>query len=280
MTITNASVDWVTMTTSEDKVGYIWYGLYTKYRAQKQRQADIEKPFSNGYYTGLKIASMQWGYEKHLGYILIISGGDAEKLWQHLKPSDARVTRLDLCVDFVKPDVSYLAKDLYEGTTAERKREQPKLSLYLGPDGGDTLYLGSRHSQQFGRLYDKGVESSTAAPGRYWRAEVEYKKPLSGLMATELAEESSDERVGAISDTVINWFLDRGIRLMEDWESRPGMTISVEQRVTTADRKLAWLKSQVSPTVRQLISLGLGKEVMKSLLIEEDMLLQLLATEN
>lgn len=278
--IRNASVDWVTMTTDKDIVGHTWYAMYVKYRAMKLKEAETEKPFSNGYYSGLRIAKMQWGHQEHLGYIMIISGSDAERYWDKLSPVDARVTRLDLCVDFVHKDVEYLARDIFDDIEKERLKQKPFLSLFIGPEGGDTLYVGSRHSQQFGRLYDKGVESGTSPPGHYWRAEVEYKKPLAGLMAGELVEETSANRVRAIADTVINWFCDRGIPVLGDEAGERAIQISVEQRVTTADKKLAWLRTQVGPTVRQLVSLGLGKEVMKSLLIEEDFLLRMFATEN
>lgn len=277
--IRNASVDWVTMTSEKDQIGITWYNMYRKYREKRRTEGDREKPFNNGFYAGLRIKSMQWGYSEHLGYIVIISGADAERYWDKMSPIDARVTRLDLCVDFGKGDVEHMARNLFNAASEERKREKPGLSLFLGPEGGDTLYVGSRHSQQFGRLYDKGVESGTAAPGLYWRAEVEYKKPLSGLMATELIEETNENRMAAIVDTVLNWFSDRGIPVLGNAPGDRTINISVEQRITTADKKLAWLRTQVGPSVRQLISLGLGKEVMQSLLLDEDLLLHLLATE-
>jgi DNA relaxase NicK len=278
--ITNASVDWVTMTTTNDGIGAAWYTMYAKYRKMRQKEADRETPFSNGYYSGFRIGSMQWGYQEHLGYICIISGEDAERYWYTLSPTDARVTRLDLCCDFMYQDLKYLALELFEKASDQRKQEKPGLSLFIGPEGGDTLYVGSRHSQQFGRLYDKGVESGTSPPGHYWRAEVEFKKPLSGLMAAELVQETGENRVQAIADTVVNWFFDRDIKVLEDTVEGRRIQISVEQRITTAEKKLAWLRTQVQPTVRQLVSLGLGKEVAKSLLLNEDMLLRMFATEN
>lgn len=278
--VTNAAVDWMTMTSPKDRVGMYWYTIYIRYRDEKILEADKEKPFNNGFYSGLGIASMRWGFSEHLGYILIVSGGDAERLWQRVDPVQCNVTRLDLCVDFVTNDVTYLARELFMAASDERKAAKPGLSLFIGPEGGDTLYVGSRHSQQFGRLYDKGVESGTAAPGRHWRAEVEYKKPLSGLMAEELVKEQSGQRVQAITDTVLNWFSDRGIVVIKDIGVERQIKISVEQRVTTSRKKLAWLRSQVQPTVRQLVSLGLGREVMRSLLMDEDTLLRIFATEN
>lgn len=276
-TIDYAGVDWVTMTSREDAVGMEWFRMYQRYRAEKLVQADNEFQFNNGFYAGAGIASMRWGYSDHLGFIILISGEDAERFWQHLEPGRHRVTRLDLCVDF-RPDPSRLmANELFTGVSKRRKAEFPMLSLFLGPRGGDTLYVGSRHSQQYGRLYDKGVESGKEAPGVKWRAEVEYKKPLAGEMAGELILESSVTRQQAVIDTVLHWFSDRDIEVIPENEGRLAINISMEQRITTADRKLAWLHSQVHPTVKKLISLGLGREVMKALALDEEALKKIFA---
>lgn len=275
-----AGVDWVTLTSKKDEVGMEWYKMYVAYRTEMVVEANVEKHWNNGFYAGMGIASMRWGHSDYLGYILLISGADAERFWQHLEPGQRRVTRLDLCVDFRPEKQCLLAAELHSAVSEGRKKELPALSLFVGPKGGDTLYVGSRHSQQFGRLYDKGVESKTEAPGIKWRAEVEYKKPVAGLMARELVHENSAARREAIIDTVLHWFFDRGIDVIPDYKTSEEINISVEQRITTKDRKLAWLSSQVKPTVQALISLGLGKEVLRSLAISEDALQTMLDREN
>lgn len=264
-----AGVDWVTMTSRDDAVGMEWYSMYMRYKKEKLKEADNEFHFNNGFYAGSGIASMRWGYSDHLGYIILISGADAERFWQHLEPGRHRVTRLDLCVDFRPEKPTLMSQELFAGLSKQRRAEYPMLSLFIGPRGGDTLYVGSRHSQQFGRLYDKGVESGKEQPGVKWRAEVEYKKPLAGEMAGELILENSATRQQAIIDTVLHWFSDRGINVLPDSENKLAINVSVEQRLTTAGRKLAWLHSQVQPSVQTLISLGLGREVMKSLALDE-----------
>lgn len=271
-TIDYAGVDWVTMTSPKDQIGMEWYSMYMKYQTEKLKEGDTEFHFNNGFYSGLGIASMRWGYSDHLGFIILISGADAERFWQHLEPGRNRVTRLDLCVDFRPNPTRLVAQELFIGVSKERKAEFPMLSLFIGPRGGDTLYVGSRHSTQFGRLYDKGVESGKEGPGVKWRVEVEYKKPLAGEMAGELILEDSVSRQQAIVDTVLHWFSDRGIEVIPENDGALSIKISMEQRITTADRKLAWLHSQVHPTVQKLISLGLGKEVLKSLALDEEAL--------
>lgn len=275
-----AGVDWVTMTSTEDKVGMEWLKMYTAYRKGQLEEADKEQHFNNGYYAGMGIASMRWGYSERLGYIILISGGDAERFWQHLEPGKHRVTRLDLCVDFRPDKKCLLAKKLHSEVSEERRAEFPMLSLFVGPKGGDTLYVGSRHSQQYGRLYDKGVQSFSEPPGVKWRAEVEYKKPLAGLMALELINEDSEQRREAIIDTVLHWFFDRGIDVEPSYARGHAIQISVEQRITTKDRKLAWLRSQVSPTIQTLVSLGLGREVLRSLNLDGDVLREIFDGQN
>lgn len=274
-----AGVDWVTMTSREDYVGMQWFSMYGRYKREKLKEGDQEYQFNNGFYAGAGIASMRWGYSDHLGFIILISGEDAERFWQHLEPGSHRITRLDLCVDFRPEKPQQLAVEIYGRINKKRREEFPMLSLFLGPRGGDTLYVGSRHSTQFGRLYDKGVESKTEAPGVKWRAEVEYKKPLAGAMACELILEDSVTRQQAIIDTVLHWFFDRDIEVIPDHDSKLAINISIEQRITTADRKLAWLHSQVQPTIQRLISLGLGREVMKSLLLDQEALSKIYAGE-
>lgn len=278
-TIDYAGVDWVTMTSREDAVGMEWYSMFMRYRKEKLKEADKEFHFNNGYYAGSGIASMRWGYSDHLGYIILISGADAERFWQHLEPGQHRVTRLDLCVDFRPEKPTLMSQQLFAGASRERKAEFPMLSLFVGPRGGDTLYVGSRHSQQYGRLYDKGVESGTEKPGVKWRAEVEYKKPLAGMMAGELILEDSVTRQQAIIDTVLHWFSDRDIRVLPESDNKLAITVSMEQRLTTADRKLAWLHSQVKPSVETLISLGLGKDVLKSLALDEEAMVKIFSGE-
>ncbi len=67
MGITFAGVDWLTMTTNRDEVGMAWFKIYDKYKQQKLAEVNKERPFNNGYYAGLSIASMRWGYNEKIG---------------------------------------------------------------------------------------------------------------------------------------------------------------------------------------------------------------------
>lgn len=272
MTINYAGVDWLTMTTDKDRVGMKWYEIYTKYRAERLAETDEEMPFNNGYYAGLSIAHMRWGYNENIGYILIVSGSDAEALWERLQPGNHRVTRMDLCVDFVLKEPSFEASIVYHKLLALKEKSLRRYSLFVNNAGGATCYVGSRQSQQFGRLYDKGIQARTHEKGLKWRAEVEYKKPLAGAMAQALAAERPGVRHGRIIRTIDAWFADRGAPMSALANCDKGLEVKVEQRITTAEKKLAWLRSQVAPSVVQLVEAGYGGQVLKCLLLDANRL--------
>lgn len=265
MEVKSVGVDWLTMTTKESSVGQNWYDVYRKYKAIRMQEGNKEKPFNNGFYGGVKTAKMSVGYSDAIGYIVIVSGRDAERLFQRLQPGKKRVTRLDLCIDFLFDRRVDLADMLFTKLSGEAGGKQRRYSLFSNSDDGKTFYLGSRQSTQYGRVYDKGIESNRETVGRLWRAEIEYKKPISGHIAESLAKIRGEERVLAICDTVTEWFGDRNSELFPRGMEKHALHISVEQRITTADKKLAWLRSQVSPTVIDLIGAGYGKSVLEVL---------------
>lgn len=268
MTEINAAVDWVTMTTKEDDVGSKWYRIYCKYREAKIKEVDRETPFHNGYYAGLGIAQMKWGFSESIGYILIVHGSDAERLWEKLRPAMHRVTRLDLCVDVVLKTARQIAQATYTSLLAQEGKGNRKYSLFENSYGGATCYIGSRQSQQFGRLYDKGIQAGTHRQGLKWRAEVEYKKPLAGFLSKALSEVPPEERQGAILGTVAKWYSDRDVDAR--WLEPGGrwLKFSVEERITTADKKLAWLRTQVAPSVVELVEAGYGRQVLDCLMLD------------
>ena len=113
MHVKYAGCDWLTMTSKDDLIGQKWYDLYRQYRKVKMQEGDQEKPFNNGWYGGLRTGKMSVGHSENIGYIVIVSGGDAERLYRRLMPAKHKVTRLDLCFDFALDEPRSMASDLY-----------------------------------------------------------------------------------------------------------------------------------------------------------------------
>jgi len=270
-TIFSSGIDWVTMTSREDKMGYGWWEHYVNYRAAMSQDEPTEVNYSNGFYAGVRCGQLQWGYSDSLGYILIASGAQAEKTWRQYQPAKVRVTRIDLMVDFRLRVPMPLAANHFVELKGNRDRQFPKLTLWENTLGGSTLYVGSRQSQQYGRLYDKGNESGTDDNNIWWRAEVEYKKPLADEVGKALYATGSADRYQKIVQTVSDWYEARGIPLPIAPSGVDPLLFSVIKRVSTTEKKLTWLRTQVSPTVVQLIELGLAREVYSALSIMADM---------
>jgi DNA relaxase NicK len=147
--------------------------------------------------------------------------------------------------------VPSLSRDVYRdaGHTPSLNGRPPSRSLVVNGNGGSTVYVGARSSEQFGRLYDKGVESKLLSPGKWWRWELELKGDASWNMATQLKR--IDEPGAIICATVASWFRQRTSHTYTS--SMTSGTLVGSPRLTTIDAKLSWLAQSVRPTVQFLV---------------------------
>lgn len=273
--IVNSGLDWYTATTISERVGYAWYEVFNKYR-EKQISGGrgwLEE-WKNLGYTGLECEGLSWGYSPRHGYIMIARSVVAENTWRKVLPIARNITRLDLAVTCKLPKP---VPDLVDKTFAvTRLIKQRRYDMRQNSRGGSTLYVGSRQTDQFGRLYDKGVESKSYNPGVLWRYEVELKKPRSLVMAKRIYEQFQKGISTELSiiGYVWDWFDGREVRPLFR-RSGCNMVVEVEKRITSADKKIAWLRSQVGPTVQKLIALGHHKQIVDALGLDAEQLEEL-----
>lgn len=102
----------------------------------------------------------------------------------------ANVTRLDFAADIkdagAKPDDIERAWLAGEVKTNARRMQVIEARDRKGHGKGKTVYIGSRTSSVFLRVYDKGAESKS---GDDWlRVEVEAKSPISNKVCAAMAE--------------------------------------------------------------------------------------------
>lgn len=271
-----SSVDWLTVTTSEDRVWGDWISYYQAYLDEipGTRVKLAEKRWKALGYEGFGLPGIRLGASHRNGYIAILSGSQADVLWRHFLPNARRVTRIDLAVTanvgFQVPDVP---KVYYEHIRkvekcgqdgAKRGRGRPRrVSLIVNNSGGQTLYIGSRKSSQYGRVYDKGVESKRAKEGFIWRYEVEVKKPLAEALARSIIL-SDKTRGQKMTGWVWDWFSSRGVLPL--FPPKPALSVAkLETDLVGDDRKVRWLRSGVQPTVQYLISRGRGEDALRAL---------------
>lgn len=268
--ITGASIDWLTVTTDVRRIGIAWADFFAEIAAENG--FSFTKPWAFWGFIGWQTEHCRYGRRLETGeHILIVSSWPADRLWQKVCPVARNVTRLDLAVtlkmDVAQPGVGAAHYAAIEGNN------QRKNSLMVNRNGGETLYIGSRHSDQFGRFYDKGVQMKKEPPGTIYRYEVVVKKGLTPILLKSLlagANVPGEKAVLAhkIRAFVWDWFDNRDITPIFSRGQQDRLELSVEFTATTVDRKLKWLAHAVSPTIRKLMAEGRSKDVIEALSLE------------
>lgn len=264
-----AAVDWITATTVSQSAGYGWLEMFNKYRLAREEQT---KTFRMRGFIGLSAGSMRWGYrESDDRFMVIASAEAAEQTFGKIAPVASKVTRVDVRVDtWLKQAKPGLVSHSYRVPgAAEFDANRMAYALIKNNKGGQTLYCGSRQSLQFGRLYDKGAQQDLE-PGKWFRYEVEFKGELAMKAAVRLVEKIKYARKAAeewIRSLVHDWFASRWVIPVFDSAGtedylRPSATMS------TPEKKLSWLMSQVRPTLAYLIDLGYREEMLAALGLE------------
>jgi hypothetical protein len=135
-----------------------------------------------------------------------------------------------------------------------------------GPGGG-TCYVGARGSEQFGRIYDKGVQLGSIPERMYWRWEVEFKRESGANVVAELmSRELPEDRARWVEDCVVEWFKSRNVPAPERGRlpiQYP--VIRYSSRVTSDQTTIKWLSEQVKPALRRLQLNGRVKEALTAL---------------
>lgn len=256
-----AHCDWITTTwrgeavVSEFGTVLALADWYTRIFAGTQPDARLERWAWQGY-VGWSIGKLSIG-ERLDGCILRASGEAAQAYLESGYPIGHNVSRLDLCVDVWAdnpPDTQIALHNVdaldYRMTVGHRPF---KVAIVNGFGDGDTLYLGSRASETFVRIYNKEKESD--GDERYagcTRYEVEFKDKAAGqaLDRGRVRYGHSRSILGAVQSVLMG----RGINIPGDIDS-PGLDTWTSARIATSDeRKLEWLRTQVQPSVKSLLT--------------------------
>ncbi len=168
----------------------------------------------------------------------LLSHGRALDLLREVVERGDRVTRLDLALD-VRDGVVHAVYDAFqrgEVSTAARK------SVLLRSDSGDTVYLGSRSSEKFVRVYDKAGQMGVQGP--WVRIELELKGDAAMGIARHIVQEGDQAIPGTIRSVVDCPTLPWWRRAFEGVPSVWG----APKIARTPDRH-AWLLKQVAPAI-------------------------------
>lgn len=173
-------------------------------------------------------------------------------LWK-TADADANCTRIDVQVTVEKPD-DYDVRKLYDALNDAPRwywvGKVPNLSFIQSGDGCDTLYIGSRTSRRFLRIY---VKPDKNGEPRYIRLELESKGARANAVRDAIRKDPdaiarvlADElqRLPDLSDSALMAFMDA---------IGPNAQGITEKRVESENATLDWLETQVEPAVFRLL---------------------------
>lgn len=217
-------------------------------------------------YSGLSSGSIQYGLDGDTA-LLRVSGAEANAKATKIVQLATNISRLDLqsTVRLNRDTPQFAAQLERRALQFKRKHNQRwEVQLLRNDVRGQTLYLGRRVSDRFIRVYNKHTESALVQYERCWRAEVQYGGRLANWRAKQLFETNSDATVA--HELVYLECIRRGI----PWLRLPkGTGVRLKAvpvtRLSSSDEQLAWLRSQVRPTVLKLVDRGRLIDVLTAL---------------
>ena len=198
------------------------------------------------------------------------------QLWGHLSHRwlvevmvgmKAKVTRCDYAVTvlFDKPQPSVL-----EVIKTLRQSDAVYTAIVPVSEAGGTLYVGSRNSEKYGRVYDKGSQLGTVPPRIYWRYELEYKRSCARNAVQILMDGTQPDAMrDVVLGNVWEYFEKNRVKmpsLLGDVVGYPIVKYAVVAR--SFDKTLSWLETQVNPALVRLCTAGYGESVTRALGIE------------
>jgi len=226
------------------------------------------KPWGLAGFKGWKCGSIEIGTLE--GDVIVRMHSEcAFTNWRKVVQLSHKISRLDLQATIKVPDGPTRRIDKHRVQARRHSHEhhdKPVVRWTADHTGGYTLYLGARTSTCFGRIYDKFQHTKLDHYRNCIRFEVQYHNHLAKMLAHDLVGRDSPR--ARIASHVNQFFRSRHVDPKLNCDS--SATISCPRPRSDDDRHLAWLRTQVRPSVLRLISRNRGDEVFRALgLIDE-----------
>lgn len=274
--IDNVTIDYFTVTATNNNGGSLW--IPASKIVETLGLSLQQKPWRFFGYQGLIFSHKNMGHFAYgeasmdiMGVIVQASGEYANRFIDNFMNDHTRWSRVDLTVDVMlkEPEPTYL--NVTYDWIVKNGIKTRKYSLIQDAFGGTTLYVGSRQSEEFGRVYDKGAELGLELPlGSKWRYEIELKgqKAKVAIEKLKILGSTGRNRTGTIATTVNDWFVHRDVVPLFARDKAMGLDLRLQASTPNEDQKLLWLRKQVAPTVKEFLSSN-RREVLDALGITE-----------
>lgn len=253
MTLT-ITLDWLAFTFKEDSQDV---GTWLHTFASNQEAIPIAP--TNGYGTAYRTrhkVDVMWNIDRpEMGYHVIITGTAIRNICEHMEldqkalvesvvNAGASITRLDLAKDLKGHNLS-LDEIYQEMEAGKRTGTARKIAQIHSNNGGNTIYVGSRQSEKFIRIYDKNAEQGRT--GELWyRFELEAKGQVARTLVHILLDGTGWD---SAFDTVTRYMVDLpNNRQWQLFYSTDTAEVGFPKIEKSSDRE-KWIDTQVTPAV-------------------------------
>ena len=232
---------------------------------------DWVKPWAWQGYVGWTAGGCSVG-EKVDSSIVRCSSGIAQRWLERGLPTGHNVSRLDLQLTFWGEKDQDARIALHNIEALERRSGSEgrpiKITHVKGNGGGDTLYLGSRASETYVRIYNKEREQSNdEAWATAIRYEVEFKGDRARAVRDALAARGNSSWYTA--NLVVNECVYRGLVLPAGASISERAPVVGPKPKSDVEGAIVWLERQVAPTVRRLLAVVDRSVILEALGLHE-----------
>ena len=263
--IIDAGIDWMTITTKDTKRFEEWTEAFALVASEEKARGH---KWGSAHILGYKGESCGHAFlgKRTDGAMVRLTSSAAQTYGHLFSPEACHVTRIDLqvTVQFDYPAQNFLKRAYDHARVQPVKNGRPPVySLLENSLGGSTIYVGSRSSMRYGRIYDKGEESGTELPGRMFRWELEIKDQLADQAVQMLAYSANPER--QLLALVGSFFDERALPVT--WSiPRDEERFSLPRILPDDAGSLKWLNGPVATVVARLATSVGWAPVLRSIL--------------
>lgn len=262
-----ASLDWLTFTASTDvdEAGE-FHRFARDYMQREQTRWSEVKERKIGGYTGLNVHESSWVRRAHDGHEMLVASGEtanrlAEEVITYAIPG--RCTRIDAQVSArcSGPDWTYperIRAEIQRARAEEGKLRRKKIALFDSDFGNSGLTVGSRSSSRYVRVYDWDAKHSGGATAKFWRHEAEFKAEAAKAFFNGYRNSTNRSTycAGVVKRTLES--MDIPCSWMADVDA---VAVVVGRKITTTEKRLAYMKKVVMPMMLDLYRSGAEDEL-------------------
>ena len=262
-TIIEAGIDWLTCTCTEPAQRRDMQALAATLLHDEREQGNNIEPWNCLGFVGLHAGGIGFGDIDEMS-LMRLSGPTAYRHWRSACQLATNVSRLDVQVTVrsaIEPQERVMQHHAQAIDHVAKLKRKPAVDLRLSNVRPPTLYLNQRQSTRFGRVYDKGGESKLDHYLGCVRYECQFNGK-SGLYASRFVAAETSEHTAA-EQMITGFFSERGLDL--GWARVEPHSLVNPRRRSDASRRLAWLRNQVAPCVKDLIERNMLSETFEAL---------------